>query len=192
MKINLNRRRIILLSLASVALLALSAFWQRRLLFPRFEVVAPGRLYRGSLPSAHRLAEIKADTGLKAVLCLLGSNDERVAPEEAAASRLGLRFFHVPISSTQPFPADHLAELRRIYADATNYPLLVHCEQGIARTGVAIALYRIEKQGWSGDAAVREMIQEDFPVREESEDMLRALRAWRADARPSANVPRVH
>jgi protein-tyrosine phosphatase len=37
------------------------------------------------------------------------------------------------------------------------YPVLIHCAAGLHRTGELTAIYRMEYEGWSKGAAVREL-----------------------------------
>jgi protein tyrosine/serine phosphatase len=46
--------------------------------------------------------------------------------------------------------------------DSNNYPLLVHCRAGLHRTGVITAVYRMEYEGWSPTAALRELKAHGF------------------------------
>ena len=41
--------------------------------------------------------------------------------------------------------------------DPDNYPVLVHCRAGLHRTGVLIAMYRMEYDGWSSFEALEEL-----------------------------------
>jgi protein-tyrosine phosphatase len=44
-----------------------------------------------------------------------------------------------------------------IMDDSRNYPVLIHCRAGLHRTGVMVALYRMEYEGWTLDEAIREL-----------------------------------
>ncbi len=44
-----------------------------------------------------------------------------------------------------------------ILRDPANHPLLVHCRNGVDRTGYMLGIYRIDEHGWSADRAAREM-----------------------------------
>ena len=42
--------------------------------------------------------------------------------------------------------------------DAHKGPFLIHCKHGADRTGLMSAMFRIVEQGWSKEAAIREMV----------------------------------
>jgi tyrosine-protein phosphatase SIW14 len=48
-------------------------------------------------------------------------------------------------------------EFLAVMDDPKNYPVLFHCHAGLHRTGRMAAIYRMEYQGWSQDAAWCEM-----------------------------------
>jgi protein tyrosine/serine phosphatase len=50
-------------------------------------------------------------------------------------------------------------------ADASSYPIFVHCKKGLDRTGVVIALHRVFDQGWSPQDARAEMYALGFDMR---------------------------
>jgi protein-tyrosine phosphatase len=46
--------------------------------------------------------------------------------------------------------------------DERNYPVLIHCRAGLHRTGVLVAVYRMEYEGWSPAEAFRELKAHGF------------------------------
>jgi tyrosine-protein phosphatase SIW14 len=49
-----------------------------------------------------------------------------------------------------------IEDFLKVMDDPSNYPVLVHCKAGLHRTGVMVAVYRMEYQGWSPAQALRE------------------------------------
>lgn len=50
----------------------------------------------------------------------------------------------------------------QILDDPKSYPILLHCRAGLHRTGYLTAIYRMEYEGWSTAAAVRELRANGF------------------------------
>jgi protein tyrosine phosphatase (PTP) superfamily phosphohydrolase (DUF442 family) len=120
-----------------------------------FHVVTP-QLLRGSQPSASDLVALKA-AGIKTIIDL--RNEEVIVKEEAQqAQALGLRFVSIPLDVFNPPGEDAIKQFMAIVDRPSAQPVYVHCLHGQDRTGTMIAIYRIERQGWSADEAYREML----------------------------------
>jgi len=50
----------------------------------------------------------------------------------------------------------------KILDDQTVYPVLLHCKAGLHRTGLLTAVYRLEYEGWTLGASVRELRANGF------------------------------
>ena len=182
----LNVRALVVVNLILLAVLAglvVADVQRTRRVPPSFSVVEPGRLYRSGQPSAEQFASIIQQYGIRTVINLRNADREPAyVADEPLVQPYGVRVVRLPISSTTPLSADELATLRALYADPHNYPILVHCEQGHARTGVAVALWRIERQGWDPAKAVQDMVACGYPVRPESDQMRGVLLHWNGPA----------
>ncbi len=120
---------------------------------PRFSQVSD-RLYRGAQPRAgglQRLVEMNINT----VINLRGIGKE-TRTDEAEAKRLGLRYFNVPMP-TWGRPKDSVvSRVLEIVSDPENGRVFIHCKDGVDRTGMMIALYRISAEGWTAASALEE------------------------------------
>ena len=124
-----------------------------RLLY-NFGEIEPGRVYRSAQPSPWFLGWLLRRHGIRTLVNLRGDTD---GFESAFAARHGLRLFSLDLSATRA-PSD--ADVERFLAildDPENHPLLVHCRNGVDRTGYMLALYRTHEAGWDADRAAREM-----------------------------------
>lgn len=145
----------------------------------RFNVVIPGKLLRSAQPSEDELENVFRKYAVHTALSLRHEDYPEYETERRVAGEYGAEFVRVPVSSTESFTPDQLAELRRLFADESAYPILVHCQHGKARTGVVVALWRIEHDGWAGARAVEEMLKKGYPVRDKSEQMREVLSNWK-------------
>lgn len=110
-----------------------------------------GKLYRSAQPTAEGMRAAER-LGIRTVVSL--RSGQRDAPL-ALGTDLLLR--HVPMRAWDPhFPAA-VAALSAIAISPG--PVLVHCWHGADRTGMVVALYRMLEQGWTREAAIREMLE---------------------------------
>ena len=108
-------------------------------------------LYRGAQPGPEGYASLKA-LGVRTVVNLRsGDHGDR-----AACARNGLGYVHIPCRAFHA-ERDKAVAFLRTAADPERRPVFVHCKHGADRTGMMTALYRVVIQGWSKEAAVREM-----------------------------------
>lgn len=104
------------------------------------EVIA-GELYRSGQPGADDVDSLVQRHGIKTIINL--RNEERGAwysQEKAAAARNGVTLIDYPISSGAILPVEDSQELADIMRNAEK-PILIHCEHGANRTGLASAIY---------------------------------------------------
>jgi protein tyrosine phosphatase (PTP) superfamily phosphohydrolase (DUF442 family) len=83
-------------------------------------------------------------------------HDDRVKEEAEFASKEGVTLFEIVLN---PPTDENVKALLKVLDDERNYPVLVHCEHGKDRTGVAIAIFRMERMGWTSGQALMEMFE---------------------------------
>lgn len=117
-----------------------------------FAEVSPGRLYRSAEPDERFLVWLQREYGIRHVIGLSGE-----VPVHESARRLGMRVTTYDWPSRKLPPWDELEALAaRLGGDE---PVLVHCRSGSDRTGWALAVYRVLREGWTLERAEREMIR---------------------------------
>ncbi|WP_283196203.1 tyrosine-protein phosphatase [Rhizobium sp. AN80A] len=112
-----------------------------RQLTGNFHEVIPGELYRSAQPTGSDIATYADTYGIKTIVNL--RDEERTGwyrQEAAAAAKAGITLIDFPMSSSQVLPVPEAQRLARLMADAPK-PLLIHCEHGANRTGLAAAIY---------------------------------------------------
>jgi tyrosine-protein phosphatase SIW14 len=118
-------------------------------------------IYRGGRPTSSDLASLQSQYKISTDIDL--EDDTKVNDQEqAAANKLKMQFLLTPMNP-YAIPTDSavngiLAELQ----NATNFPIFIHCHYGEDRTGLIIALYRVEVQGWTPAKAYQEMLADGF------------------------------
>src|SRR6185503_2980726 len=120
---------------------------------PNFHQVN-AQLYRGAQPKAGGIERL-AEMGIKTIINLR-SGDERSRLEEQEARAAGLNYVNVPFQRLGGPTEEQIAQVLSLINAAENQPVFVHCKHGADRTGVAIAIYRIDHDGWSSERAKAE------------------------------------
>jgi protein tyrosine phosphatase (PTP) superfamily phosphohydrolase (DUF442 family) len=143
----------------------------------RLREVAPGRLYRcGQLTTAGFEEAIK-QYGIRTVVNLQDEWEDpdisegyftpRKCKESELCDQLGVRYVYMPPALIAPRQGPRhrphtVNDFLALMDDRSNYPVLIHCRAGLHRTGVLVALYRMEYEGWSPGEAVRELVANGF------------------------------
>ena len=119
-------------------------------------VVVPGRVYRTAQLNPAQLDALVRRYGVRTVVNLRGRPFDAWYPDEMRATQaLGISQEDVTTSANRlPSPG----EIRRLVEvfDRSEHPLLIHCQQGADRTGLAAAMYQLLYTDASYEAARRQ------------------------------------
>ncbi len=149
-------------------------FWRYHL--KRFTVVAPGIFYRVAQPTEFGLWHAARHHGVRTVVSLqlfdfrlyrglIDPGKPDGDKESVYANKIGMQHIQWPMGDEQcwPWPDPwELEEFFRLVDDPSNRPIMIHCMGGRHRTGTFSALYRLEYDRWSPDAALNEMYTYSF------------------------------
>ena len=113
--------------------------------------------FRGAQPVGHDYADLAA-LGIKTVINLT-SGDDALDDERAAVEQYGMRYVHIPMSTRRAPTDQEIATFLTAVNTTATQPVYVHCVGGRHRTGVMTAIYRMTRDGLSGEQAFREMKQ---------------------------------
>lgn len=156
----------IAIALALIAALATSVWLTRetqanRLVWDHWDVVKPNILYRSGQLNPNQLTEAVKRYGLKTIVSFQvpGRDMER---ERALAKSLGVDFMNLPMPGDGFGREDQFREVLEACADPERRPVLVHCARGTCRTGAAVALYRLERDGWTVEDTAAEMRRQAY------------------------------
>jgi protein tyrosine/serine phosphatase len=140
------------LLLTGLLLVGISAGCAR--LVHNFGTVREGQVYRSAQPSPLLLRYAVARYGVRSLVNLRGRTP---GFESAFAARRGLHLFVLDLSSSRPPSRAQVDWFLRIVSDPENQPVLVHCRNGVDRSGYMLGVYRVERDGWDRKRALREM-----------------------------------
>ncbi len=148
-----------------------------------FQTVETAKIYRGGRPTPEHLRKLKAK-GIRTIIGLQGGDTEsrspfdfilkavspgermnRIARERDQAEELGLQFIWEPLSAIIFYTGKITRKEDPIVDDALRalntpalYPIYIHCTRGADRTGLIIALWRVQ-HGRSIAKAHREWVR---------------------------------
>ncbi|WP_414088379.1 dual specificity protein phosphatase family protein [Rhizobium sp. BR 314] len=107
-----------------------------------FHPVIEGEVYRSSQPSAETIAQFQKQYGIKTIINLRGDNSGHhwYDNEVAEAKQLDINHIDFRMSSARELTQEQAEQLVAIMRDAPK-PILIHCQAGSDRTGLASALY---------------------------------------------------
>jgi len=116
------------------------------------------KIYRGPEPSDADWTELKA-LGVRYDLDLETGilHDGKISDERGKATSMGVRFYGLPFSFIEAPTRHDLYRAATFLAQVSEDGIYVHCRDGVDRTGMVCAKYRMVTQGWSKQAAVGEM-----------------------------------
>jgi protein tyrosine/serine phosphatase len=115
-----------------------------------------GSLYRGGQPHKNGLPELKK-IGITTIVDLREEDRGKLDWERKQAASLGMRVIYIPVGGWSPPSNEQVARFLSIFRDHPGEKVFVHCHFGDDRTGVFVAAYRISRDRWTAEQAVKEM-----------------------------------
>lgn len=116
-----------------------------------FQAVAPGVLYRDGLRNIREFNNAVTSARVKSVVSLLDGQEYQKAPfnqEWEYLNRANVKMISIPVTlGGYPTTADvqkFLTEIEKRHRQ----PMLIHCAQGIRRTGMMVAAYQMSIMKW--------------------------------------------
>jgi len=159
-----RRHKIFIAAAVCLSLAATGAYFYYMWYPPRFGAVVPGSIYRSKQPTASQLGRLVREKGIRTIVRFRTSSslasDPTVNEETRFAAQNGLKLFDLVFEDAPP--EESVRKLLEILDDETNHPVLLHCNRGVVRTGAAVAVYRMERDGWSPERALSEMLSHGF------------------------------
>ena len=119
-----------------------------------FGTVQEAEIYRSAQPSPMFLAHLVRTYEIRSIINLRGDTP---GFESAFAAEHGLKLFSFDLSASKPPREEDVQRFLAILEDDSNKPLVIHCRNGVDRTGYMVALYRTSVQDWTAARALREM-----------------------------------
>lgn len=121
--------------------------------------VQEGVLYRDGLKSRTQFAATLDRIHPKTVVSLIDENEladprkPQLGAEAELCSEHGVILDRIPVKLGGWPTSDDVRKFLAIVSDKQNQPVLVHCAQGVRRTGIFIAAYEESVLGWDKEKA---------------------------------------
>ncbi len=167
---------------------------ENRLLY-HLRIVERGVLYRSGQMRRAGLERLHDREGIRTIIDLTAENrdDPLVREETDFAREKGLRYLHLPLSDKAGEFGPAVERFLEELDDPGNRPVLLHCWNGVRRTGILTAVYRMEYQRATNAEALAGLTLfrrtgEDFDPAERK-FILDYVPRWRRDASPPVPVP---
>ncbi|MGA3067429.1 MAG: tyrosine-protein phosphatase [Tepidisphaeraceae bacterium] len=151
--------KIILIS----AVLAAAGWWVFWAYFDTYHLatVQPGILYRDGVRSLHQFQLAAERTHVKTIVSLVDDQEIQTPPftdELAYCKEHGIDVIRVPIDLGGWPAGDQVRKFLSIVADPSRRPVLVHCAQGVRRTGMMVAAYQLSVLNLTRDQTLAAML----------------------------------
>jgi protein tyrosine/serine phosphatase len=110
-------------------------------------------IFRGGQPDDDEYKQLAA-SGIKTVIDL--RNDAK-GKARKLVERAGMRYINLRLDDKTPPTSEESKQFLSLVNDQVNWPVFLHCAGGRHRTGVLVAVYRMEVDGWNARQAYEEM-----------------------------------
>ena len=144
---NTNRRRLVL-AVSVVLFGAWGGYWFEYLQTYHLAVVQNGVLYRDGNRDLREFSTAIHRARPKTVVSLIDDrelvdpNKPQFAQEADFLSKQGVRQIRIPVKLGGWPSSEDIQKFLAVVADPANRPVLVHCAQGVRRTGMFVAAYQ--------------------------------------------------
>ncbi len=162
----------ILIALLTIAVIALPVGYYRYgyTQLKRVRVVTEGKMYRCGQLTKDGFKDTFARLGIRTLINL---QDEDPNPslgnclsEAELCKQLGVNYVYLPPQLVQEGEPVTIEKFLAVCDDKNAYPIMLHCKAGLHRTGTMAAFYRIEYEGWTPQAAMRELMANGFSLKQ--------------------------
>lgn len=128
---------------------------------PRFLKLSD-QVWTGGQPWQEHFSKLK-DGGIKIIINLRPHAEYDGAREEAKVKELGMAYFNIPVSASQPDELDADDFLKLTDEQLKNGPVFIHCTIG-NRVGAFWMIRRVLRDGWDFDKALEEANKIGMPA----------------------------
>ena len=119
-------------------------------------------VYKGSVPRNEEDILSLKKLGVKTVINLRWGNIQKNRNEKKWCEKSGIKYIHVPMLPGKIPSKKDINKILAILGNINNGPIYIHCKQGVDRTGLVTAIYRVRHDKWPFNLAHDEMMRDGF------------------------------
>jgi protein tyrosine/serine phosphatase len=157
-----KNKKIIWFSILTIVLIFVGKYVYDMHINHNFETITAGKVYKSGVIPPDEIAEYVSKYNIKSIIDLRfpGTNDlvnnpenpaELISEIKAVQKIKGTNYFNV--GSDQVPKQENLNAFFKILDNKKNYPVLIHCYHGVGRAEIYSAIYRIEYEKFTNEAA---------------------------------------
>ena len=171
-------------SAIAAALFLISFDRHGRLMWDHWDEVKRGILYRSGQLTPRQLREAVKRHQIRTIVNLQMPGEELIAERDLSRD-LSVDFVNLPMPGDGLGEEWEFREFLKIIDDPDRRPILVHCARGTCRTGAAVAMYRLERDGWALEDVTAELRRQTYHY-----GLLPGYTYALAKNKPSTSLPR--
>ncbi|MDR2337512.1 MAG: hypothetical protein LBE20_02555 [Deltaproteobacteria bacterium] len=135
---------------------AVTSYFANLVVKNNFHEIVKNKFYRAGKMSDKTLTEVLTKNKIKTVinLCL---DQQFVAQEEEIVQALGIVYYHCSMTGSEILSKPKILDLISIY-DQLETPVLVHCDSGTHRSGVATSIWLLNKESAFSDELIKKQL----------------------------------
>ena len=121
-------------------------YYRHHKLYYHFGAVEKGKLYRSGKLSSLGLKTVTRRFKIRTIINLTHRKNHEgtqwLAEHIEYCSNNEINLIQIPMTTSKPPNDEQIEQFIDICDDVKNYPILVHCMQGVLRTGMMVAIYQ--------------------------------------------------
>lgn len=149
------------LSLAVVFVTAGLLLYGRHKAYYHFKVVVPGEIYRSGTLGSVGLFLIKRKYKIRTIINLRKEEEARVGDwyekETLFCKQNNMDLVNIPMGFDTPPDEVQIRAFLDIVMEPARHPVLIHCEAGVIRTGMMVAVFLKQRFGTSNEEIIQKL-----------------------------------